>query len=95
MKKVLKDLLPARETKIQIPLAENSKDEELFAVCLETDDSELLVPLKIYQVILRGKNIRVTDEKGEVAVYPRSFFLLLKLPQEDVSALTKVHAQAA
>ena len=52
--------------------------DEIFAVCLETDDRELLVPFKIYRIKLRGEYIRVIDEKGEVAVYPKGFFLLLR-----------------
>ena len=95
MKKVLEDLLPMRETKVQLPSSHGLKDSDVFAVCLETDDITLLVPLKIYQISLRGKNVKVIDEKGEVAVYPRSFFLPLQLPQEDASTLTKAYLQVA
>lgn len=94
MKEVLKDLLPARETEVPLPSSQNLNDE-LFAICLETDDVNLLVPLKIYQISLRGKNVKVIDEKGETAIYPRSFFLPLQLPQEDTSTLTKVYLQVA
>lgn len=95
MEKVLKDLLPSRETQIQAPTTATRKSEEIFAVCLETDDVDLLVPLKIYQVSLRGEYVRVIDEKGEPAVYPRGFFLPLQLTQEAVNTLTKIYPQAA
>ena len=93
MSKIPEDLLPMRETKLEVLSTAVEKPENVFAVCLETDDTELLVPLKIYQVSLRGKNVRVIDEKGEVAVYPSEFFLPLQLPREAANTLTKVYAQ--
>lgn len=92
MKDVSEDLLPARETRIQIApdIAETS--QEVFAICLETDDADLLVPLKTYRIALRGEYVRVVDEKGEPAIYPREFFLPLDLTREAVSTLTKAYA---
>lgn len=95
MEKVLNDLLPSRETQIQTSTRGTKKSEDVFAVCLETDDVDLLMPLKIYQVSLRGEYVRVIDEKGEPAVYPRSFFLPLQLTQEAVNTLAKIYPQAA
>ena len=86
------NLKPARETKVEIPNESNVVSEEIFAVCLETDDRELLVPFKIYQIKLRGEYVRVIDEKGEVAVYPRNFFLLLQLPIETVNVLSTAYS---
>ncbi len=87
------DLKPARETKVKIPNESNDNSEEIFAVCLETDDSKLLVPFKVYRIALRGEYVRVIDEDGEVAVYPKSFFLPLQLPSETVSALSTAYFQ--
>ncbi len=72
--------------------SDSEETEEIFAVCLETDDAELLVPFKIYRVALRGEYARVIDEKGEVAVYPKNFFLPLQLPSETINALSSAFA---
>lgn len=70
----------------------NAESEKVFAVCLETDDRELLIPFKIYQIKLRGEYVRVVDEKGEVAVYPKNFFLPLQLPSETINALSNAYS---
>ncbi len=87
------DLKPARETQLKILNELNDNSEEIFAVCLETDDSKLLVPFKVYRIALRGEYVRVIDEKGEVAIYPKSFFLPLQLPAENASALNSAYSQ--
>jgi hypothetical protein len=89
-----KDLLPMRETKVKAP-NEIYDDSEVFAVCLETDDRDLLIPFKVYRVKLRGKYVCVTDEIGESAVYPNSFFLPLQLPPETVSVLSTAYVQTS
>ena len=88
------DLKPIRETKVEIPnnLADN---QEAFALCLKTDDAELLIPFKVYRVKLRGKYVCVTDESGESAVYPSDFFVTLQLPPEAISALSAVNAHVS
>jgi hypothetical protein len=55
---------------------------KVLAVCVETDDAELLVPRKIYEIEVTGGFARVIDEAGEAAVYPASFFIQLNLPAE-------------
>lgn len=88
------DLKPVRETKVKIPnnLGDN---QDVFAICLETDDSELLIPFKVYRVQLRGKYVRVIDELGESAVYPSSFFLPLQLSPEAIIALSSAYLQVS
>ncbi len=76
-----------RETTVSI--AERPKSKDVFAVCLETDDEKLLVPMKIYKIGLRGNKARVIDEKGEAAIYPLSFFLVLPLPDDAVTTIEK------
>jgi len=89
-----KDLMPMRETKLKVP--KNSYDDsEVFAVCLETDDRELLIPFKVYRVKLRGEYVCIIDEKGESAVYPKSFFLPLQLPPETVNVLSTAYVQTS
>ncbi len=77
----------ARETTISI--AERPKSEDVFAVCLESDDENLLVPMKIYKIGLRGDKARVIDEEGEAAVYPLNFFLVLSLAEEAANLIEK------
>lgn len=76
-----------RETTVSI--ATRPKGEDVFAVCLETDDERLLVPMKIYKIGLRGNKVRVIDEEGEVAIYPRDFFLVLSLAEETADLFEK------
>lgn len=80
---------PARETIYEVttrPALAN-----LLAVCVVTDDPGLLMPRKIYEIIVvDGKYARVIDEAGEAAVYPADFFLPLSLPQEIESASAKI-----
>ena len=88
---VLRGLRPAaRETIYEAPERIPAASVTAFAVCVQTDDEELLVPRKLYEIKLRGEYARVVDEAGEAAVYPRSYFLLLDLPQEVAHTLRKV-----
>lgn len=89
------DLKPIRETKLEIPKNYSDDLQETFAVCLETDDRELLIPLKIYRVKLRGEYICVTDEAGEPTVYPRSFFLPLQLSPETAGVLSTAYVRSS
>ncbi len=89
-----KDLKPMRETKLKMPEKSPDDSQEIFAVCLETDDRELLIPFKIYQIKPRGKYVCVIDEKGEAAVYPKKFFLALHLPSETINALSTAYSHS-
>lgn len=60
-----------------------------FAVCVMTDDPELLVPRKIYQVEVVDDMVRVIDEAGEAAVYPADHFVLIELSSEVQEALAE------
>ena len=77
----------ARETTTSI--TERPKSADVFAVCLETDDENLLVPMKIYKIGLRGDKARVIDEEGEAAIYPLNFFLVLSLAEETANLIEK------
>ncbi len=62
-----------------------------FAVCI-TDSEPDLVLRKVYQVLpdesaAKNNYLRIIDESGDDYLYPSSYFVLIKLPQEAVSAL--------
>lgn len=90
MSKLPEDLRFGRETFVKIPKSKRSEPEEVFAVCIKTDDEELLVPTKIYKVKLGGNRAMVIDEDGEFAVYPLNFFLVLSLTPSAKSTLAEV-----
>ena len=65
-----------------------------FAVCVETDDPDLLTPRMIYQVLpdesaARSEYVRVIDNEGEDYLYPAKFFVLVDLPREVERALLR------
>lgn len=79
-----------KETTVSI--TERPKKEEVLAVCLESDDHKLLIPLKIYKIGLRGNKVRVIDEEGETAIYPLEYFLILPLAEETANTIEKYHS---
>jgi hypothetical protein len=65
-----------------------------FAVCIKSDDADLLTPRMIYEVIpddSAGKSnyVRVIDNEGEDYLYPAAYFMFLDLPQEIERALSR------
>jgi len=65
-----------------------------FAVCIQSDDPDLLTPRKIYQVLpdpsaARSKYVRVIDNEGEDYLYPAEYFMFLDLPREIEQALSR------
>lgn len=66
-----------------------------FAVCINTDDPDLLTPRMIYQVLpddsaARSKHIRVIDNEGEDYLYPAEYFIFVDLPRDVERALLRV-----
>jgi hypothetical protein len=66
-----------------------------FAVCVETDDADLLTPRMIYQVLpdesaARSGYVRVVDNEGEDYLYPARYFVLVDLPRDVERALLRV-----
>ncbi|MDT5120527.1 MAG: hypothetical protein QOC96_9 [Acidobacteriota bacterium] len=65
--------------------------EKSFAICIKTDDPELLMPNKIYQVALLDQDLlKVMDEAGESAIYPADYFLLVSFSTEVEKLLARV-----
>ncbi|MFL6209434.1 MAG: hypothetical protein ACJ74W_11325 [Pyrinomonadaceae bacterium] len=78
---------PSRVFKVDVPIAPNPSQPQ-FAICVQTDDPELLIPHKLYQVtVFPSGDIGVQDEAGEAAIYPADHFILIELPSEVEHAL--------
>jgi hypothetical protein len=65
-----------------------------FAVCIQSDDADLLTPRMIYQVLpdesaAKSDYVRVIDNEGEDYLYPAKYFMFLDLPQEIERALSE------
>ena len=63
-----------------------------FAICIKTDDADLLTPRRIYQVLpdesaARSQYVRVIDNEGEDYLYPADYFIFMEFPQEVTQAL--------
>ena len=71
------------------------KRERRFAICIKTDDPDLLTTRKIYEVLPdssaeKSDFIRVIDNEGEDYLYPASCFIFVSLPLEVKKALQHV-----
>jgi hypothetical protein len=65
-----------------------------FAICIQTDDADLLTPRMIYQVLpdesaARSNYIRVIDNEGEDYLYPADYFISVDFPREIERALLR------
>jgi hypothetical protein len=65
-----------------------------FAICISTDDPDLLTPRMIYQVFpderaARSNYIRVIDNEGEDYLYPADYFLFFEFPPAVERALLR------
>jgi hypothetical protein len=65
-----------------------------FAICIQTDDADLLTPRMIYQVLpdesaAKSNYIRVIDNEGEDYLYPAHYFIFFDFPREVERALLR------
>ena len=65
-----------------------------FAICINTDDADLLTPRMIYQVLAdesagKSKYLRVIDNEGEDYLYPADYFILFDFPPTVERALLR------
>jgi len=72
-----------------------AKRERKFAICIKSDDPDLLTPRKIYEVLpdasaQKSDFIRVIDNEGEDYLYPASCFLFVNFTNEVEKALERV-----
>jgi len=73
---------PSREFTFEIDSSEIKSPVETWAICIETDDDELLITGKIYPVKISSDAVWVRDEEGEATLCPKEFFLPIALPQK-------------
>jgi hypothetical protein len=57
-----------------------------FAICVNTNDPDLLTPRMIYQVLpdesaAKSNYLRVIDNEGEDYLYPAKHFVIVDFPQ--------------
>lgn len=76
------EIKPSREFIIKVDTSKIKPPIEAWAVCIETDDEELMIPGKIYPVKIVDDYILVDDEEDEATFYPKEFFMTLALPAE-------------
>lgn len=75
------EVKPSREFVYEIDSSEIQPPIVTWAVCVETDDDELLIPGKIYEVKVGRNRVWVRDEEGEATLCPQEFFMPIELPQ--------------
>lgn len=63
--------------------------QEIWAVCLESEEPQLLVPRKLYLVKYGETGVWVRDEKGETVVCDKEDFLPLAFAPEVVELLAE------
>jgi len=66
-----------------------------FAICINTDDPDLLTPRSVYEVIpdesaAKSRYIRVVDNEGEDYLYPEDYFVFVEFPQAVQRTLRQV-----
>jgi hypothetical protein len=65
-----------------------------FAICVRTDDADLLTPRRIYEVLpdesaAKSRYVRVVDNEGEDYLYPANYFVFVDFPPAVRQALLK------
>ncbi len=76
-------------------MATQQAPKRQFAICIHTDDPDLLTPRRIYQVLpdesaAKSQDIRVIDNEGEDYIYPASYFIFVDFPPAVEQALLRV-----
>ena len=65
-----------------------------FAICITSDDPDLLTPRRIYKVLpdekaAKSKYIRVIDNEDEDYLYPANYFIFVEFPAAVERALLR------
>ncbi|NJL01480.1 MAG: hypothetical protein HC910_13305 [Spirulinaceae cyanobacterium SM2_1_0] len=66
-----------------------------FAICIRSDDPDLLTPRKIYQILpdtsaARSSYLRVVDNEGEDYLYPSQCFIRVEFAPDIERVLLQV-----
>jgi len=66
-----------------------------FAICIRTDDPDLLTPRTIYEILpdesaAKSNYIRVIDNEGEDYLHPADYFVFADFPQALEQALLRI-----
>jgi hypothetical protein len=66
-----------------------------FAICVNTDDPDLLTPRMIYEIVpdesaVKSNYIRVIDNEGEDYLYSADYFVFVNFPQVIEQALSGI-----
>ena len=77
-------------------MAKGNNHTPHFAICINTDDADLLTPRMIYEVLpdesgAKSKYLRVVDNEGEDYLYPASYFIPFDFPATVERALLRAH----
>ncbi|MEW5828378.1 MAG: hypothetical protein AB1846_05760 [Chloroflexota bacterium] len=76
-----------------------SKPVHQFAICIQSDDPDLITPRMIYEILpdesaAKSDHVRVIDNEGEDYLYPADFFLFVDFPLTVRKTLQKIPARA-
>ena len=68
--------------------------KQKFAICIHSDDADLLTPRRVYEVLpdesaAQSQYIRVIDNEGEDYLYPLTNFVFVDLPPAVEEALRR------
>ena len=88
------EISPSRETVLEIETDDLPEPIETWAVCIKTDDEELLIPGKIYLVKQLRGGFWVRDEEDEATLCPQEFFMPIQLPREISEKLENIKQAA-
>lgn len=75
-------------------MAKRQNTTPRFAICIHTDDADLLTLRMVYQVLpdesaAKSNYIRVVDNEGEDYLYPADYFIFVDFPREVERALLR------
>ncbi len=75
-------------------MAKHEDPAPRFAVCIHTDDADLLTPRMLYQVLpddsaAKSDYVRIIDNEGEDYLYPASYFIFVDFPPDIADALLR------
>jgi len=76
-------------------MSKNQKSKPQFAICIDTDNPNLLTPRMIYEILPdksaeKSKYIRVIDNEGEDYLYPADYFVFVNFPQAIEQTLLRI-----